>query len=284
MILVTGPTGSGKTHHALRDPAARSLDRASTSSRIENPIEYQLQGINQVEVNEKQGLDLRRELRSILRQDPDVILVGEIRDNETAQIALQAAQTGHLVLSTVHTNDATATITRLLDLGIEPSLISASLRLVIAQRLVRSLCPKCVRPLSPPSELDLARLSRHGRGSPRPPPRPAARTAAIPASPAGSASSRCCRFRAACARCSSARRRRPCCAPRRAPRAYARCRRQRWWRSTRDARRSTRCCASCRRRNGTPRRRRTTSRPRPRPCRVRRRGAAERPGTAPSRC
>ena len=162
MILISGPTGSGKSttaHGLLQDIADSRLNIVT----IENPIEHRLPGISQVEVNEKAGLGFADTLRSILRQDPDVIFVGEIRDSETATIALRAAQTGHLVLSTVHTIDATASITRLLDLGVDPSLISASLRLVIAQRLVRSLCPLCKRPATPPSELDLARLSRHGR-------------------------------------------------------------------------------------------------------------------------
>ncbi len=161
MILISGPTGSGKSttaHAILQDIADARLNIVS----IENPIEHRLAGISQVEVNEKQGLGFAGTLRSILRQDPDVIFVGEIRDAETAGIALRAAQTGHLVLSTVHTIDATASITRLLDLGVDPALISASLRLVIAQRLVRSLCPRCMQPSAPPSELDLARLSRHG--------------------------------------------------------------------------------------------------------------------------
>ena len=161
MILISGPTGSGKSttaHGLLQDIADSRLNIVT----IENPIEHRLAGISQVEVNEKAGLGFADTLRSILRQDPDVIFVGEIRDSETATIALRAAQTGHLVLSTVHTIDATASITRLLDLGVDPTLISASLRLVIAQRLVRSLCPQCKRPAMPPSELDIARLSRHG--------------------------------------------------------------------------------------------------------------------------
>lgn len=163
MILISGPTGSGKSttaHSLLQDIVDARLNIVT----IENPIEHRLAGISQVEVNEKAGLGFADTLRSILRQDPDVIFVGEIRDAETARIALRAAQTGHLVLSTVHTIDATASITRLLDLGIDPGLISASLRLVIAQRLVRSLCPSCKRPPSSPTELDVARLSRHGRG------------------------------------------------------------------------------------------------------------------------
>jgi len=161
MILISGPTGSGKSttaHGLLQDIADSRLNIVT----IENPIEHRLAGISQVEVNEKAGLSFADTLRSILRQDPDVIFVGEIRDAETASIALRAAQTGHLVLSTVHTIDASASITRLLDLGIDPSLISASLRLVIAQRLVRSLCQHCKRPPTSPSEIDLARLARHG--------------------------------------------------------------------------------------------------------------------------
>jgi len=161
MILISGPTGSGESttaHGLLQDIADSRLNIVT----IENTIEHRLAGISQVEVNEKAGLSFADTLCSILRQDPDVIFVGEIRDAETASIALRAAQTGHLVVSTVHTIDASASITRLLDLGIDPSLISASLRLVIAQRLVRSLCRYCKRPPTPPSEIDLARLARHG--------------------------------------------------------------------------------------------------------------------------
>jgi type IV pilus assembly protein PilB len=152
MILVTGPTGSGKTttlYAIIRE--IQSVARNIIT--LENPIEYRLRGINQVEVNEKQGLTFAGVLRSVLRQDPDVILVGEIRDAETARIAFQAAQTGHLVLSTLHTNDSAATVTRLIDLGIEPYVIASSLHLVIAQRLVRRVCDKCAVPEAPDEAL-----------------------------------------------------------------------------------------------------------------------------------
>ncbi len=142
MLLVTGPTGSGKTTtlYAL----IRAIRSTTTNIiTIENPVEYQLKGINQVEINEKQGLTFASVLRSVLRQDPDVILVGEIRDTETARIAFQASQTGHLVLSTLHTNDAASTITRLIDLGIEPYVIASSVNLVMAQRLTRRVCQSC---------------------------------------------------------------------------------------------------------------------------------------------
>jgi type IV pilus assembly protein PilB len=151
MILVTGPTGSGKTstlYAFIREIWSPTLNIVT----IENPIEYQVRGITQVEVNPKQGLTFPSVIRSILRQDPDVILVGEIRDAETARIAFQAAQTGHLVFSTLHTNDAVATITRLGDLGIEPYTIASSLNLVIAQRLVRRICSQCQQPSQIPDE------------------------------------------------------------------------------------------------------------------------------------
>jgi type IV pilus assembly protein PilB len=151
MILITGPTGSGKTttlYALLREKISPNINIVT----IENPIEYQLKGINQVEVNEKQGLTFAGVLRSVLRQDPDVILIGEIRDKETAQIAFQAAQTGHLVLSTVHTNDAAAAVTRLIDLGIEPYVVGAALNLVVAQRLARRVCQSCSAPYSPPED------------------------------------------------------------------------------------------------------------------------------------
>jgi type IV pilus assembly protein PilB len=147
MILVTGPTGSGKSttlYGLIREIFSPTINIVT----IENPVEYQLKGISQVEVNEKQGLTFAGVLRSVLRQDPDVILVGEIRDKETALIACQAAQTGHLVLSTVHTNDAAATVTRMIDLGIEPYVLASSLNLIVAQRLVRRICKSCGAPTS----------------------------------------------------------------------------------------------------------------------------------------
>jgi type II secretory ATPase GspE/PulE/Tfp pilus assembly ATPase PilB-like protein/FixJ family two-component response regulator len=157
MILVTGPTGSGKTT-TLYALLRRLQSIAQNIVTIENPVEYRLSGINQVDVNEKQGLTFPSVLRSVLRRDPDVILVGEIRDAETAQIAFQAAQTGHLVLSTLHTNDSAATVTRLIDLGCEPYVISSSLNLIVAQRLVRKVCNECGEPDAPPEE-SLRKLS-----------------------------------------------------------------------------------------------------------------------------
>ena len=142
MIFVTGPTGSGKSS-TLFACLNRIRHKAINITTIENPIEYKLEGINQVQINEKAGVTFSTALRSILRQDPDVILIGEIRDNETAQIAVQASQTGHLVLSTLHTNDAISAITRLRDLSIPGFLISSSILAIIAQRLVRVLCPHC---------------------------------------------------------------------------------------------------------------------------------------------
>jgi type IV pilus assembly protein PilB len=142
LILVTGPTGSGKTTTLYA--VIRAIRSTTTNIiTIENPVEYQLKGINQVEINEKQGLTFASVLRSVLRQDPDVILVGEIRDHETAKVAFQAAQTGHLVLSTLHTNDSAATVSRLIDLGIEPYLIANSVNLIMAQRLARRVCQSC---------------------------------------------------------------------------------------------------------------------------------------------
>jgi len=142
IILVTGPTGSGKTTtlyialNAINDSETKIIT-------IEDPIEYQLKGVNQIGVNEKSGLTFARGLRSILRHDPDVVLIGEIRDAETAQIAVQASLTGHLVLSTLHTNDAPGAVTRLVDMKVEPYLVASSLEAVLAQRLVRVLCPEC---------------------------------------------------------------------------------------------------------------------------------------------
>jgi type II secretory ATPase GspE/PulE/Tfp pilus assembly ATPase PilB-like protein len=142
IVLVTGPTGSGKTStlytalHEINDSERKIVT-------IEDPIEYQLKGVNQIQVSEKSGLTFARGLRSILRHDPDVILIGEIRDQETAQIAVQASLTGHLVFSTLHTNDAAGALTRLVDMGVEPYLVASSLEAVLAQRLVRLLCPHC---------------------------------------------------------------------------------------------------------------------------------------------
>ncbi len=142
ILLVTGPTGSGKTTTLYS--GLNQMDGSKLNiSTVEDPVEYQLGFCNQVQVNEKAGLTFAVALRSLLRQDPDVIMVGEIRDKETARIAVQAALTGHLVLSTLHTNDAPSSITRLVDIGIEPYLISASLNSVLAQRLVRKICPDC---------------------------------------------------------------------------------------------------------------------------------------------
>jgi type IV pilus assembly protein PilB len=163
MVLVTGPTGSGKTT-SLYGMIAEIISPTRNIVTIENPIEYQLRGVNQVEINEKQGLTFAGTLRSILRQDPDVILVGEIRDAETAEIALRAAQTGHLVLSTLHTNDSVSTITRLIDLGIEPYMLASSLHLIMAQRLVRRVCDRCAAPEEPdPAALRALRIDANQR-------------------------------------------------------------------------------------------------------------------------
>ena len=142
IVLVTGPTGSGKTT-TLYASLGR-IDTASTNVlTVEDPVEYELAGIGQTQVNPKIDLTFAKALRAILRQDPDVIMIGEIRDFETAQIAIQASLTGHLVLATVHTNDAPSTVTRLTDMGVEPFLLSSTLLGVLAQRLVRKLCPHC---------------------------------------------------------------------------------------------------------------------------------------------
>lgn len=145
IILVTGPTGSGKTttlYSALRQLAQPNVNIIT----VEDPVEKNLDGINQVQVNTKAGLTFAAGLRSILRQDPDIIMIGEIRDAETAEVAIRAAITGHLVLSTLHTNDAASTIVRLLDMGIAPYLVASSLTGVVAQRLVKLLCPQCKEP------------------------------------------------------------------------------------------------------------------------------------------
>jgi type IV pilus assembly protein PilB len=142
MVLVTGPTGSGKTTTLYS--AMSELNQPDTNiSTAEDPVEFNLHGINQVQQHEDIGLNFAASLRSFLRQDPDIIMVGEIRDFETAEIAIKAALTGHLVLSTLHTNDAPSTVTRLLNMGVEPFLVTASLNLVLAQRLARKICSEC---------------------------------------------------------------------------------------------------------------------------------------------
>jgi type IV pilus assembly protein PilB len=147
-ILVTGPTGSGKTTtlyaalNALNDPEKNLIT-------VEDPVEYRLAGMGQVQVNLRAGLTFAAALRSILRQDPDIVMIGEIRDEETAMIAIESALTGHLVLSTLHTNDAGSSLTRLNEMGIEPFLVSSAVDCVVAQRLARRLCPHCREAYSP---------------------------------------------------------------------------------------------------------------------------------------
>ena len=152
MILVTGPTGSGKTTtlYSVLSELNKETENIITA---EDPIEYNFMGINQVQMHEEIGLTFASTLRSFLRQDPDIIMVGEIRDFETAQIAIQAALTGHLVLSTVHTNDAPGTVTRLIDMGIEPFLISSAVILIVAQRLIRKICTECRQPVKVHAQL-----------------------------------------------------------------------------------------------------------------------------------
>ena len=157
IVLVTGPTGSGKTttlYAALQQLNGKERNILT----LEDPIEYALEGVSQTQVSEKKGMTFASGLRSVLRQDPDVIMVGEVRDRETAVMAIQSALTGHLVFSTLHTNDAASAVARLLDLGIEPYLLASSLTGVLAQRLVRRVCGDCGRPM-PPSDDDLRRLA-----------------------------------------------------------------------------------------------------------------------------
>jgi general secretion pathway protein E len=163
IVLVTGPTGSGKTT-TLYAGLSRINDVARKIITIEDPIEYHLRGINQIQVSTKAGLSFARGLRSILRHDPDVILIGEIRDRETAEIAVQASLTGHLVFSTLHTNDAPGALTRLIDMGIEPYLVASSLEAVLAQRLVRLICTHCKETL--PSEDAESLKSQFGAEAP----------------------------------------------------------------------------------------------------------------------
>ncbi|WP_297446224.1 GspE/PulE family protein, partial [Desulfurobacterium sp.] len=151
MILVTGPTGSGKTT-TLYSCLMKVNSPQVNITTAEDPVEYSIEGINQVQINPQVGLTFAEALRAFLRQDPDIILVGEIRDKETAEIGIESALTGHLVLSTLHTNDSVAAITRLEDMGIEKFLISSSVILVVAQRLARKICPKCKKPYQYPEE------------------------------------------------------------------------------------------------------------------------------------
>ncbi len=151
IVLVTGPTGSGKTTTLYA--ALTSINNTDINIiTVEDPVEYRISGIGQVQVNPKINLTFASGLRSIVRQDPDVILIGEIRDTETAEIAIQSALTGHLVFSTLHTNDAASAITRLIDMGVEPFLLSSSINAILAQRLVRIICPHCKEAYTPDEE------------------------------------------------------------------------------------------------------------------------------------
>ena len=151
MILVTGPTGSGKTSTLY---AALNYIKSETKNiiTIEDPIEYLIDGINQMQINPVKNITFANGLKSILRQDPNVILIGEIRDKETSEIAFRASLTGHIVFSTLHTNSAVSSITRLLDIGLEPYLIASSIILIVAQRLVRIICPYCKEEYTPDNE------------------------------------------------------------------------------------------------------------------------------------
>jgi type IV pilus assembly protein PilB len=159
MVLVTGPTGSGKTN-TLYSSIAKINTPDTNIMTAEDPVEFNLVGVNQVQIRENIGLNFAAALRSFLRQDPNIILVGEIRDFETAEIAVKAALTGHLVLSTLHTNDAPSTVNRLMNMGIEPFLVASSVHLICAQRLVRRVCANCKQPHpTPPQALVQAGLT-----------------------------------------------------------------------------------------------------------------------------
>jgi type IV pilus assembly protein PilB len=152
IILVTGPTGSGKTTTLYASLGQMDKQKQNIST-VEDPIEYHLEGITQTQTHEKIGMTFSRALKALLRQDPDVILIGEIRDQDTATTAIQASLTGHLVLSTLHTNDAPGSVTRLINIGLEPFLVGAALNAVLAQRLVRRICSECKREVAPEGEL-----------------------------------------------------------------------------------------------------------------------------------
>ncbi|MCH8829809.1 MAG: type II/IV secretion system protein, partial [Planctomycetes bacterium] len=170
IFMVTGPTGSGKTTTLYAALCAINSPEKKVVT-VEDPIEYQLDGVNQVQVRPGIGLSFANVLRSMLRQDPDIIMVGEIRDTETARVAIQAALTGHLVFSTLHTNDACSTVMRLIDMGVEGYLLAASLNMVMAQRLCRRICSKCKKVYDPPKALKLAvermgvEIETHYRGT-----------------------------------------------------------------------------------------------------------------------
>ena len=163
IVLVTGPTGSGKTN-TLYSAIAALNDPTVNIMTAEDPIEFNLAGINQVQMKEQIGLTFASALRSFLRQDPDIILVGEVRDFETAEIAVKAALTGHLVLSTLHTNDAPSTINRLMNMGIEPFLVATSVNCICAQRLVRRICTQCPEEVETPPQMLIQVGLRSGRG------------------------------------------------------------------------------------------------------------------------
>jgi type II secretory ATPase GspE/PulE/Tfp pilus assembly ATPase PilB-like protein len=161
IVLVTGPTGSGKSTTLYS--VLGTFDTVSTNvSTVEDPVEANLEGVHQAQVNPKAGFTFAGALRALLRQDPDIIMVGEIRDGETGQIAVQAALTGHLVLSTLHTNDSPSAITRLQNLGVEPFLVAASLKGVLAQRLVRRICKECKESFEPDAQ-QLTSMAEHGK-------------------------------------------------------------------------------------------------------------------------
>jgi type II secretory ATPase GspE/PulE/Tfp pilus assembly ATPase PilB-like protein len=165
VVLVTGPTGSGKSTTLYS--VLGTFDTVENNvSTVEDPVEANLEGVHQAQVNPRAGFTFAGALRALLRQDPDILMVGEIRDGETAQIAVQAALTGHLVLSTLHTNDAPSAVTRLQNLGVEPFLVAASLKGVLAQRLVRRICSQCKQEFEPDAQ-QLMALGRHGEGCTR---------------------------------------------------------------------------------------------------------------------
>jgi len=152
MVLITGPTGSGKTV-TLYSALSMLNEPTKNISTVEDPVEIQLDGITQVNINEKAGLTFASSLRAFLRQDPDILMLGEIRDLETAEIAIKAAQTGHMVLSTLHTNSAPATLTRLLNMGVPAFNIASAVELIVAQRLARRLCDSCKQPVELPNSV-----------------------------------------------------------------------------------------------------------------------------------